>query len=344
MGDPIIAVDRVSKTFISKERRGFLRTTRREVQALRDVTLEVLDGEVFGLLGPNGAGKTTLIKCLTTLLVPTSGEAWVNGFELGRRDEDIRASLGCMLMGERGLYWKLTGRENLDYFGSLYHVPRPDRQRRIAELIDLLQLQETVDRTVETYSSGQRMILAFAKALIHDPPILFLDEPTVTMDVPTARKLRAIVRDLNGGGKTIFYTTHLMHEAEELCHRVAIIDRGRVIAQGSPGELKASLRREDLVTVQGIIPSGAVRHLGATMGILQAGVKSEGDGRSTLTIRCDNSRAMLPRIIEILTTEGATIEYIKPEEVTLEDVFMAKTGRTFSVDTREVADRGERRP
>src|SRR5437867_9119434 len=246
MAQPIIKADALSKTFISKERKKGARKRKKEVPALKSVNLEVLDGEVFGLLGPNGAGKTALIKILTTLLLPPSGTAWVNGFNITKEEDQVRASIGCMLMGDRGLYWKLTGRENLDYFGALYHVPKADRAKRIDELTKLLKLDDFIDRTVETFSSGQRMIVAFAKSLVNDAPILFLDEPTVTMDVPTARELRRIVREMNDQGKTILYTTHLMHEAEELCDRVAIIDHGEIIALGTTQELKDSLSHEDV--------------------------------------------------------------------------------------------------
>ncbi len=336
MSDVIVSVQGMSKTFISKDRKG-LRAKKREIQALKDVDLEIYDGEVFGLLGPNGAGKTTLIKCLTTLLIPTSGTAWVNGYNVLTQDNLVRASIGCMLMGERGLYWKLTGRENLDYFGALYHVPKSVRRKKIEELSNLLKLGDFLDRTVETYSSGQKMLLAFAKALINDAPILFLDEPTVTMDVPTARELRRIVRQLNHDGHTIFYTTHLMQEAEELCDRVAIIDRGQVIDMGTPEELKSSLVTEEVITLEGVIQEGVIRKLRQIPGIKAATVKSESGGRTTLAVLCENSRRLLPKIIETVVNNGSTVDFIKPHEVTLEDVFIAKTGRSLSVDTRVVA-------
>ncbi len=340
MQDVIIKVEGMSKTFISKDRKGF-RGKKREVQALKDVDLEIYDGEVFGLLGPNGAGKTTLIKCLTTLLIPTSGAAWVNGYSVVADDNLVRASIGCMLMGERGLYWKLTGRENLDYFGALYHVPKPVRRTRIEELSSLLDLGEFINRTVETYSSGQKMLLAFAKALINDAPILFLDEPTVTMDVPTARKLRGIVRELNEDGHTIFYTTHLMQEAEELCHRVAIIDRGEVIDLGTPEELKSSMVTEEVITLEGVIREDVIEKLRRLPGIKAATVKDESEGRTTLAVICDNSRRLLPLIIQTVVGNGSTVDFIKPHEVTLEDVFIAKTGRSLSVDTSVVARKEE---
>src|SRR3990170_2820825 len=232
MSEPIIRVQFLSKMFLSKVRtRG--KKEKKEVHALKDVSLDIYDGEIFGLLGPNGAGKTTLIKCLTTLLLPTSGRAWINGFELTKEDNSIRATVGCMLMGERGLYWKLTGRENLVFFGALYHLAPAARRRRADEIIARLDLSELADRSVETYSSGQKMKLAFAKALINDAPLLILDEPTNTLDVPSARELRAVVRELNTEGKTVIYTTHLMSEAETLCDHVAIVDRGEVLALGT---------------------------------------------------------------------------------------------------------------
>ena len=338
MAEPIIRVEGVSKTFVSKERKKGQRG-KKQVQALKDVSVDIFDGEVFGLLGPNGAGKTTLIKCLTTLLVPTSGRAWVNGFDVLTQADHVRASIGCMLMGDRGLYWKLTGRENLDFFGALYHVPRDPRRKRIEDLIALLKLGEFVDRTVETYSSGQRMIVAFAKALINDAPILILDEPTVTMDVPTARDLRHIVKELNAQGKTILYTTHLMHEAEELCDRVAIIDHGQIIALGSSKDLKASIAHEDVVSLEGVFPDPTVERLRAIPGILNVAATAEDSGRMNLEVLCQNSRAMLSKIIESVAGNGATIEYIKPKEATLEDVFIAKTGRTLNVDTRVLGER-----
>ena len=336
MADSIIRVERMAKMFLSKERKKGAKK-KREVHALRDIDLDVYDGEVFGLLGPNGAGKTTLIKCLTTLLLPTSGTAWVNGYSILEAENEVRASIGCMLMGDRGLYWKLTGRENLEYFGALYHVPREVRRTRIDELAALLKLTDFIDRTVETYSSGQKMLVAFAKALMNDAPILFLDEPTVTMDVPTARELRRIVRDLNEQGKTILYTTHLMHEAEELCDRVGIIDHGEIIALGAVSDLKRSIPHEDAVNLEGVFPEDVIEELRSIPGIKTVAVTAETGGRSTLDVLCENSRVMLPKIIETIAGNGATIEFIKPQEVTLEDVFVYKTGRTLDVDTRVVA-------
>jgi ABC-2 type transport system ATP-binding protein len=329
-----VRVERLSKVYHTRQRQGLFKSENQEVSALREVSLEIRPGEVFGLLGPNGAGKTTLIKCLTTLLVPTSGEAWVNGYHLTHEDNAIRASVGCMLMGERGLYWKLTGRENLIFFGALYHLTPAARRRRAAEIIERLKLQEIADRTVETYSSGQRMKLAFGKALINDAPLLILDEPTNTLDLPSAHELRAVVRELNAAGKTVIYTTHIMAEAETLCNRVAIVDRGQVLALGTVPELKASLGREEVIRIEGVIPSRASAAVGKLGGVSQAAVAAV-NGHTTLTVVAQDQRALLPRLIETLTANNAVVQRIAPEEVTLEDVFIARTGRTLADDTRQ---------
>jgi len=328
-----VLVQNLSKTYITKQRKGIFKSEKREVEALKDVSLEVKSGEIFGLLGPNGAGKTTLIKILTTLLLPTGGEAWLNGYHIEKDANKVRASVGCMLMGERGLYWKLTARENLLYFGALYHLTPEARVRRTKEIIDLLNMGDVADRTVETYSSGQKMKLAFGKSLINDAPLLVLDEPTNTLDVPSASELRAIVRQLNTQGKTIIYTTHIMAEAETLCGRVAIIDHGKLLAIGPVSELKASLGKDQVTRIEGVISSKATDAI-RDLSMVRQATLSAMDGASQLTIVTSNGTNTLPRLIETLTQHGAMIQKIIPEEVTLEDVFIAKTGRTLAEDTR----------
>ena len=329
-----VRTENLSKTYHVQTRKGLFKSEKRSVEALKGVSLEVCAGEIFGLLGPNGAGKTTLIKLLTTLLFPTSGKAWINGYDVSRDENKVRASVGCMLMGERGLYWKLTARENLEYFGALYHLNPSDRKQRTKQILDLLDLEEIADRMVESYSSGQKMKLAFGKALINDAPLLVLDEPTNTLDVPSASELRAIVRQLNAQGKTIIYTTHIMSEAETLCERVAIIDRGELLALGTVQELKASLQQENVVHIEGILPSKSAEAVQGLPGILCVS-KDVLDGKELLTIVSASSRESLPQIIEALTRSGAVIQKIVPEEMTLEDVFIAKTGRTLAEDTRQ---------
>jgi ABC-2 type transport system ATP-binding protein len=239
-----------------------------------------------------------------------------------------------MLMGDRGLYWKLTGRENLIFFGALYHLGSRQRRRRADELIDRFGLGEIADRAVETYSSGQKMKLAFAKSLVHDAPLIILDEPTNTLDVPSARELRAEVRQQSGEGRTVIYTTHILSEAETLCDRVAIIDRGRVLALGTVPELKASLHRDEVIHVEGVLSSRATAAVEALPGVRRA-VSSAVDGLTRLTVVAREQRdGLLSDLISTLTAHRSVIQRIAPEEVTLEDVFISHTGRTLVEDTR----------
>jgi ABC-2 type transport system ATP-binding protein len=329
----VIRTHKLSKSYLTRQRQGIFKSTQQSVEALKQVDLEVQSGEIFGLLGPNGAGKTTLIKILTTLLLPTGGEAWVNGFHVERHPNLVRQSVGCMLMGDRGLYWKLTGRENLEYFGALYHLSRSGRMQRAQEIIAMLDLGEIADRTVETYSSGQKMKLAFGKALINDAPLLVLDEPTNTLDVPSASELRAIVRQLNRQGKTVVYTTHIMTEAETLCDRVAIIDRGELLALGSVPELKASLKQDQVIHFFGVISSGAEAIVRSLPGVIQVSRVVE-NGATRLTVVTHEKTSELRRLIDALSENGALLQKITTEEPTLEDVFIARTGRTLAEDTR----------
>jgi ABC-2 type transport system ATP-binding protein len=330
-----VRIEKLSKTYRTRQRNGLFKSEEKLVEALKGVSFEIQPGEIFGLLGPNGAGKTTLIKCLTTLLLPTSGQAWVNGYELTKQDNAIRATVGCMLMGERGLYWKLTGRENMVFFGALYHLSPEARRRRADEIIERLNLGEIADRSVETYSSGQKMKLAFAKALINDAPLLILDEPTNTLDVPSAHELRAVVRELNREGKTIIYTTHIMAEAETMCSRVAIIDRGEVLALGTVADLKASLNRDAVIRIEGVISAKASQAVEALPGVTRAALNAvNGSTQLTVMAPAGDQYSLLPRLIETLTAYKAVIQKIAPEEVTLEDVFIARTGRTLADDTR----------
>jgi len=329
-----VRVKQISKIYQTRQRQGLFKSQKSSVEALEGVSMEVYQGEIFGLLGPNGAGKTTLIKILTTLLLPTSGEAWVNGYHIEKDENMVRATVGCMLMGERGLYWKLTGRENLEYFGALYHLSPDTRSKRAQEILDLLDMSELADRTVETYSSGQKMKLAFGKALINDAPLLVLDEPTNTLDVPSASELRAIVRVLNQQGKTVIYTTHIMAEAESLCDRVAIIDHGQLLAIGTVNELKSAMQSERVTRIEGVIPNRAVSAVRGIPGVKQA-TRSEANGGNELIVVSDKEYDSLPQLVASLSSAGALIQKIAPEEVTLEDVFIAKTGRTLAEDTRE---------
>ncbi len=224
-----IEVRSLSKSFTVKEGPLF-RKKAKTVTALDEVSFSVKKGEIFGLLGPNGAGKTTTIKTICTLIQPTSGEVYVNGHDVEKDSQRARQDLGVMLTGDRTLYWKLTGRENLEYFSALYHMDRKHAKERIHELLKLVGLEERQDTLVENYSTGMRMRLSFIKGILHEPPVLLLDEPTMSLDPQSARLIRETIQDLRKQGHAILLTTHYMEEADQLSDRVAVIDHGKIIA------------------------------------------------------------------------------------------------------------------
>src|SRR5918996_3516478 len=218
--------------------------------AVNGVDLQIERGEIFGLLGPNGAGKSTTIRMLCTLLEPTSGTAHVNGFDIVKQANEVRRSLGTLLAGERSIYWKLTGRENLEYFGALYHIPATEAKQRVEELIERMELKERANELVEKYSTGMRQRVAIAKALLARPPILLLDEPTLGLDPQAARRLRELIAELKQEGHTILLTTHYMEEADLLSDRIGIIDAGKVIALDTPEALKRRIDQQEVIHLE----------------------------------------------------------------------------------------------
>jgi ABC-2 type transport system ATP-binding protein len=238
-----IAVQHVRKEFPQQAKaRPFAGAAgRRGFVAVDDLSLEIAQGEFFGLLGPNGAGKTTLVRMICTLLEPTAGSLYVFGYDAVRDPSEVRRRIGAVLAGERSVYWKLTGRENLDYFAALYRVPSRDTRRRIDAVLDQVGLSDRADAYVERYSHGMRQRLILARALLPDPPLLVLDEPTIGLDPQAARNLRALLQRLHREGRTILLTTHYMEEADQLCERIGIIDHGRIIALDDPTRLKRSV-------------------------------------------------------------------------------------------------------
>lgn len=207
--------------------------------ALDGLDLQVGEGELFVLLGPNGAGKTTLIKVLTTLLLPTQGEAWVNGYEVTKNPGKVRSSVGYCIGSERSFYWRLTGRQNLRFFSTLNNLNPRQAKSKIEEVLQLVDLEESADRMLMTYSTGMKQLMGVARALLTDPEILFVDEPTKSLDPLAADRVRRFIKErlVGHGGKTVFVATHNLGEAEELADRIAIICRGRIKASGSLGEL-----------------------------------------------------------------------------------------------------------
>ncbi len=210
-----------------------------ETWALRDVTLRVPEAALFGLLGPNGAGKTTLLKILSCLVLPTSGEVRVGGLDVRSAGGRARGALGFVTSDERSFYWRLTGKENLQFFGSLHRLQGRELQERISFLLDRLDLTEQADKPFRDYSSGMKQRLAVARGLLHDPPLLLLDEPTRSLDPISAKHLRTfLAEELNGKErKTLLLATHNLQEAEQLCQRVAVLSRGRILGVGRPEEL-----------------------------------------------------------------------------------------------------------
>src|SRR5215210_2977590 len=229
---------------------GTIRRRSKEIEAVRGVSFEIAKGELFGLLGPNGAGKTTTIKMLITLLIPTGGNARVLGYDVVKDAREVRKRIGYVFGGERGVYERLSGYDNLRYFAELYGVPPREQKRRIGELLELVGLQGREHERAEGYSRGMKQRLHVARGLLHDPDVLFLDEPTIGLDPVGAREVRATIGSLTEAGKTVLLTTHYMFEADALCDRIAIISKGDIVAEGTPAELKRGVAEGRVVEVE----------------------------------------------------------------------------------------------
>jgi ABC-2 type transport system ATP-binding protein len=325
-----VEVTQLSKTFETKEGRLF-RKVRKRVVAVAGIDFSVPKGEIFGLLGPNGAGKTTTIKMLCTLITPSAGDAFINGFSIAKDQQKVRENLGVMLTGERTLYWKLTGQENLEYFAALYHMEPSYARKRIPELLKLVGLDERQNTLVENYSTGMRIRLSFAKALLNDAPVLLFDEPTASLDPQSSHLIRDIIRDLKREGHAIILTTHNMEEADLLSDRVAIIDHGRIVALASPSELKQKVKSSDIIEIE------ARNLLEQTANALEsfsevskiALATSQAGEPEVLRVHVEKGKEVLPRILEFLVHKQVTITKVSFIEPTLEDVFIAETGRSL---------------
>lgn len=289
-----------------------------ETWALRDVSLLVPEGAIFGLLGPNGAGKTTLLKILSCVVLPTSGEARVRGLDTRSSETQVKRVLGFVTSDERSFYWRLTGKENLQFFGSLYQMHGKLLLDRIAFLLDRLDLSEQADKPFRDYSSGMKQRLAVARGLLHDPPILLLDEPTRSLDPISAKHLRRfITEELNGKeGKSLLLATHNLQEAEQICQRVAVLSRGRILGAGRVEDLPDwGLGKDAYVLVlSGLdsLPPG-VRG-GLSVSPLQGGLlRVAGDfGR--------DGEALSALLREVLRSDGRVVSCTKVEP-TLQEVF-----------------------
>jgi ABC-2 type transport system ATP-binding protein len=308
------------------------------VVALHGVDLDVAAGEFFGLLGPNGAGKTTLIKILTTLLAPSDGTARVFGFDVERDTKRIRRIMNMVAGGEHSGYGILTVREQLWMFSQFYGLPGAEGWRRVDELIEAVGLAEQRVQRVSTLSTGQRQKMNFARGLLNDPWILFLDEPTLGLDVSAARAVRELVLAWKAvvPGRTVLLTTHYMAEADELCERIAIVDRGRILAVGSPAELKRMVQRESIFRLELDRLAGGPATLGRLAGVVSAvaaTTEAHGqpeDARQTVAVNLVlEDDAALSGVVAALAPLGAHIVALAKSEPTLEDVFVELVGRGF---------------
>ena len=221
----------------------------RSTVALNDLNLSIPQGRVFGILGPNGAGKTTAIRIFATLLTPNSGNASVLGFDVVKESNQVRRRIGLVLGGERGLYGRLSGRDNLRYFAALNHMNPGKAGQRISELLELVGLTDQPKALVEEYSRGMKQRLHLARGLLMDPEVLFLDEPTIGLDPVGAHEIRQLIPTLAKGGKTVLLTTHYMFEADTLCDSIAIINKGKLAALGTPSEIKGGFSRVKITQI-----------------------------------------------------------------------------------------------
>lgn len=313
------------------------------VTALDGVDLDVQPGEYFGLLGPNGAGKTTFIKILTTLLLPTSGTARVAGFDVVTETAKIRRVINMVSGGEQSGYGLLTTREQLWMFSQFYGMPFKEGWRRTDELIDITGLTEQRDRKVRTLSTGQRQKLNFARGLLNDPWVLFLDEPTLGLDVAAARELRehTMAWKAAAPGRTVLLTTHYMVEAEQLCDRIAIVDRGKILALGTPEELRRRVQAESIFRLEldQLPAEGGIAGIGALPGVLSA-VPADEDGEAAASDRVALKVALaddsaLTSVVTAVAERGSHLVGLAKSEPSLEDVFVELVGRGFGEDESE---------
>jgi ABC-2 type transport system ATP-binding protein len=303
---------------------GVIKRTAKEVVAVDDVSFEVQEGELFGLLGPNGAGKTTTIKMLTTLLIPTLGSASVKGFDVVTQAKEVRKRIGFIFGGERGLYWRLSGIDNLRYFASLYNIDYDVTKKRIPELLDMVGLNGRGEEKVQGYSRGMKQRLHVARTLLHDPDILFLDEPTLGLDPVGAREFRQVILDLQSEKKTILLTTHYMFEADALCDRIAIINHGSIIAIDSPGGLKTHVRDLNVVEVETFgTPEGVIEKLRDLPFADAVSVEDQGQ-KQMLLIQTSRGAEAVPDVMAAL--DGLKVGRVIVREPTLEDAYVRLVG------------------
>ena len=296
-----------------------------EVVALDGLTLEIHPGEIFGLLGPNGAGKSTTVGILTTRVRPTAGRAWIGDFNVWEKRVAVKRLIGVVPQ-RPNLDFALTAREILTFHGAYFGLPSAERQQRADALLDRFKLTDRANQLVFGFSGGLMQRLSIARAMMHDPDVLFLDEPSAGLDPQTRLLLSDLVRDYNARGKTILLTTHNMEEADALCHRVAIVDHGKIIALGSPQELKRSVPGGFLVRLHvASTPAGMVDALKQLAGVTE--VRAPSDGQ--IDVYSDHGGPLVPALVSAASDAGATIRDLHISEPSLENLFLHHTGRSL---------------
>ncbi len=319
-----ITVSRLKRIYTA--RIGIIRRTTKQVLAVDGLDFEVEQGELFGLVGPNGAGKTTTVKMLTTLLTPTEGQARILGYDVVREAGKVRPRIGFIFGGERGLYWRLSGYDNLVYFANLYHVAPDIQKKRIPQLLDLVGLHGRGDEKVQGYSRGMKQRLHIARALVHDPELLFLDEPTMGLDPVGARELRQVIRSLQAQNKTILLTTHYMFEADELCQRVGVINHGKLVALDTPDGLKRYVQDLSVVEFEILgIPSDALDCIKELDGVNMVSVENR-EQKQALRVHTAHGAAMVAPIVNTLQGLGLHVDNVIVREPTLEDAYVRLVG------------------
>jgi ABC-2 type transport system ATP-binding protein len=303
---------------------GVIRRKPLEVEAVRGISFAVEHGELFGLLGPNGAGKTTTIKMLITLLLPTSGEARVLGHDVVADAREVRRRIGYVFGGDRGLYERLSALDNLRYFAELYGVSGKAQRARIAEVLELVGLTGREQERVEGYSRGMRQRLHIARGILHDPEVVFLDEPTIGVDPVGARDLRRTIADLVTSGKTVLLTTHYMFEADALCDRIAVIAKGEIVGEGTPAALKAGVADGRVTEIEVFgVGEAVVERLRVLDGVTAVAVE-ERDQKQLLVVQTTGERELTAPLLAEL--DGIEVGRVSSREPTLEDAYVALVG------------------
>ena len=316
--DDIIVSD-LTKKFVKKGKRKLLRREKEDILAVDHISVKVKKGELFGLLGPNGAGKTTLVKCLATLLIPDEGTATIDGHDIITDPISVRKILGITTGGERTLYWKLSARDNLKYFASLYGLSSKDAEERIDYLLGIMDLKKKQHQRLEKYSTGMRQKVSIARAILHDPKILLLDEPTLGLDPSFSMFLRSFIKnELNKKeGKTILLTTHYMDEADQLCDRIAFVDKGKLIVVDTSKNLKKNVSKNEALEIKCI---GNIEKLEN----FNAHIKNK-KNYTKIRILHENTEDIMDDVLKDIK-EKAKILSVNVTRPTLEDVFVHLTG------------------